>query len=118
MRNILTLFILKKSAFVKVRRGKGKGECGELNWCRMPQYISTKKQNKLTLSGERNKMCSQLFTKSFDAVVDAFFFFFFHSSVNNYYSIETTTVHDNIMIHLSFDIIFIVALSLEAPFPT
>lgn len=39
-------------------------------------YID-KKQNKLTLSGERNKMCSQLFTKSFDAVVDAFFFLFF-----------------------------------------
>lgn len=34
------------------------------------------KKNKLTLSGERNKMCSQLFTKSFDTVVDAFFFFF------------------------------------------
>lgn len=41
-------------------------------------YIDkTKKKNKLTLSGERNKMCSQLFTKSFDAVVDAFFFLFF-----------------------------------------
>lgn len=41
-------------------------------------YIDKKKKkNKLTLSGERNKMCSQLFTKSFDAVVDAFFFLFF-----------------------------------------
>lgn len=68
----------------------------------------------LTLSGERNKMCSRLFTKSFDMVVDVFFLILLYITT----SIEATTVHDNIMIHLNFDIIFIVALSIETPLPT